>query len=126
MSKLNKLYKCEVCELIVQVTKDGFGKLVCCGKPMIELVENTVDAATEKHVPVIEKVDGGVLVKVGSVEHPMVDEHFIEWVELYSGDKVYRGYLKPGQKPEVSFEVEYSDDLVAKAYCNLHGYWKNK
>lgn len=126
MSKLNKLYKCEVCGLIAQVAKDGFGKLVCCGKPMVELEENTVDASLEKHTPVVEKVDGGVLVKVGSIEHPMEEAHFIEWIELYTANGVYRKYLNPSEKPEAFFNVNPEEEFVAKAYCNLHGYWKSK
>lgn len=125
MSNLNKLYKCEICGLIVQVVKHGGGQLVCCNKPMVELKENTVDASVEKHVPVIEKVDGGVLVKVGSVDHPMEDKHFIEWIEVYVDNKVYRKHLSPGEKPEAVFEVEYKDGITAKAYCNLHGYWRS-
>lgn len=126
MSKLNRLFKCEVCGLITEVTKDGFGKLVCCGKPMEELKENTTDASVEKHTPVIEKVENGVLVKVGSVEHPMEEKHLIEWIELHTNNSVYRKYLKAEEKPEVIFNVEFNEDMVAKAYCNLHGYWKNK
>ncbi|MEF9933816.1 MAG: desulfoferrodoxin [Clostridium sp.] len=125
MSKKNKLYRCEICNLIAKVEKDGFGKLVCCGKPMVEIVENTVEASVEKHVPVIEKVDGGVRVNVGSVDHPMEDVHFIEWIELHVGEEVYVKYLKPSEKPEAFFKIENADGAVAKAYCNLHGYWKS-
>lgn len=125
MSKLNKVYKCEVCGQMVQVVKHGGGQLVCCNQPMTELTENTVDAAVEKHIPVIENVDGKVIVKVGSVEHPMEEKHFIEWIELFVDNKVYRKYLKPEEKPEAIFEVEYKEGIVAKAYCNLHGYWRS-
>ncbi|KMT21318.1 desulfoferrodoxin [Clostridium cylindrosporum] len=124
MSKLNELYKCELCGNIVQVVKSGAGTLVCCGKPMNLQEENTVDASTEKHVPVIERVDGGILVKIGSVEHPMEDKHFIEWIEVYTNDRVYRKYLNPSDKPEALFNID-SNDVVAKAYCNIHGYWKS-
>lgn len=126
MSELNKLYKCEICGIMVQVVKDGDGRLFCCGKPMVEQIENTEEASTEKHIPVIEKADGGVLVKIGSIEHPMIEEHHIELIELYDGDKVYRKYLKANEKPEAFFEVEYKEGLIAKEYCNIHGYWTNK
>ncbi|MEG0371852.1 MAG: desulfoferrodoxin [Clostridium sp.] len=125
MSKFNKLYKCEVCDLVTQVTRDGFGKLVCCGKPMVELIENTVEASLEKHTPVIEKVDGGVIVKVGSVPHPMEEKHSIQWIELYVGDMLYRKNLNPSDKPEAFFEVKDAEGAIAKAYCDIHGYWKS-
>ncbi|MDP4091521.1 MAG: desulfoferrodoxin family protein, partial [Bacillota bacterium] len=99
------------------------GTLTCCGQPMKKLNENTTEAAVEKHVPVIEKVEGGVLVKVGSVEHPMLETHYIEWIEIHTADKVYRKYLKPGEKPEAYFKVE-EEVLFAREYCNLHGVWK--
>ena len=95
----------------------------CCGQPMTNLKENTTDAAQEKHVPVIEKADGGVLVKVGSVEHPMEDSHYIEFIELIAGNKVYRQCLKPGEKPEAFFAVD-GDQVSAREYCNLHGLWR--
>jgi superoxide reductase len=92
---------------------------------MTLLKENTVDAATEKHVPVVEKLgDGLYKVKVGSVEHPMTEEHFIMWVQLIAGAKACRQFLSPGDKPEAVFKVE-SDDVFAREYCNLHGLWKS-
>jgi superoxide reductase len=99
------------------------GTLSCCNEPMALLTENTVDAAQEKHVPVVERIDQGFLVKVGSVSHPMEDKHYIEWIELIADDRVYRQYLKPGQAPEATFKIEASE-VVAKEYCNLHGLWK--
>lgn len=118
-----QIYKCEVCGNIVEVLNVGGGQLVCCGKPMVQKVENTVDAAKEKHVPVIEKVDGGVLVKVGSVEHPMEEKHYIQWIEIHTENKVYRKYLNPGEKPEALFKID-EEVLYAREYCNLHGLWK--
>lgn len=117
------IYKCEICGNIVEVLHAGGGELVCCGQPMKLMVENTVDAAKEKHVPVIEKAAGGYLVKVGSVSHPMEEKHYIEWIELLADGKAYRQFLTPGQKPEAFFAVEAAS-VSAREYCNLHGLWK--
>ena len=97
--------------------------MICCGEPMKLMVENKVDAAKEKHVPVIEKISGGVKVKVGSVAHPMEDKHYIEWIEIIADGKAYRQFLKSGEKPEASFQVT-ADKIQAREYCNLHGLWK--
>ncbi len=123
MAKRIEIYKCEVCGNIVEVLHGGDGELVCCGEPMKLMVENKVDAAKEKHVPVIEKISGGVKVKIGSVAHPMEDKHYIEWIEIIADGKVYRQFLKPGEKPEASFQVT-ADKIQAREYCNLHGLWK--
>lgn len=124
-TKLNQVYKCEVCGNILEVLHTGAESLTCCGEKMILMVENSVDAAKEKHVPVIEKDGDGVLIKVGSVPHPMEAEHYIEWIEIIAGGKVERKYLKPGDKPEARFDV-YSSEITARAYCNLHGLWTDK
>jgi superoxide reductase len=123
MTKRFQVYKCEVCGNIVEVVHDGPGQLVCCNQPMKLQEENTVDAAKEKHVPVIEKTAEGILVKVGSVAHPMIDSHYIEWIQLLADGKAYRQFLKPGEKPEAIFKVE-GKNLSAREYCNLHGLWK--
>ena len=123
MAERLEVYKCEICGNIVEVLHGGKGELVCCGKPMVQLVENTVDAAKEKHVPAIEKVAGGVKVKVGSVAHPMEEKHYIEWVEIIADGKAYRQFLNPGEAPEATFNVE-ADPITAREYCNLHGLWK--
>ncbi|UCE06288.1 MAG: desulfoferrodoxin [bacterium] len=123
MTQLNQIYKCEICGNIVEVLHTGVGELVCCGEPMELLVENTVDAAKEKHVPVIEKSGNKVTVKVGSVAHPMEEKHYIEFIEVMADGKVYRKFLKPGEKPEATFEIT-SAKLTAREYCNLHGLWK--
>ena len=122
MTKLNEIYKCSACGNIVEVVHTGQGELVCCEEPMELQEENTVDAEYEKHVPVIEKGDGKVVVKVGDVPHPMEEKHYIEWIEVISGDKVYRKYIKPGDVPEAEFKVN-GDDVKAREYCNLHGLW---
>ncbi|MBF0449204.1 MAG: desulfoferrodoxin [Candidatus Magnetomorum sp.] len=117
------IYKCEICGNMVEVIHAGAGELVCCGKPMVFMKENTVDAAKEKHVPVIEKVPGGVKVKVGEVAHPMDEKHSIEWIEILAGGKAYRQFLNPGDTPEATFPVE-ADTIIAREFCNLHGLWK--
>ena len=123
MTKRREIYRCPICGNIVEVLNHGAGELVCCGKPMILQKENTTDAAQEKHVPVVEKTDFGYRVKVGSVEHPMLDEHYIQWIELLTPKSVLRCELKPGCKPETSFFTN-EECLCAIAYCNLHGLWK--
>lgn len=122
MNELKQIYKCEVCGNMVEVVHNSAGTLACCGQPMKLMVENIVDAAKEKHVPFIEKVVGGVFVKVGAVEHPMVDNHYIEWIEVQTENKVYRKFLKPGDKPEALFKLDEEVTSV-RAYCNLHGLW---
>jgi superoxide reductase len=123
MAEKLQVYKCAVCGNIVEVLHGGVGQLVCCGKPMELLDEKTADAATEKHVPVIEKIDDGYKVKVGSVPHPMQQEHYIEWIELLADGKAYRQFLEPGMEPEAVFNVE-ADSVNAREYCNVHGLWK--
>jgi superoxide reductase len=123
MAERIEVYKCETCGNIVEVLHGGDGELVCCGEPMKLMVENKVDAAKEKHVPVIEKISGGVKVKIGSVAHPMEDKHYIEWIEIIAEGKAYRQFLKSGEKPEASFQVT-ADKIQAREFCNLHGLWK--
>jgi len=124
MAERLEIYKCEVCGNIVEVMHGGGGTLVCCGEEMKHFAENTVDAAKEKHVPVIEKTAGGYKVKIGSVPHPMEESHYIEWIELIAGDKVYRQFLNPGDAPEAVFAID-ADEVSAREYCNLHGLWRS-
>ncbi|NOR45048.1 MAG: desulfoferrodoxin [Candidatus Delongbacteria bacterium] len=126
MAKFQKIYKCERCGNIVDVLHEGPGALVCCGVEMVLMEANSVDAANEKHVPIIEKTENGIIVKVGEVDHPMADEHYIEWIEIINGDYSQKKYLKPGDKPQAEFFVPFNENLVAKSYCNLHGLWKSK
>ncbi len=123
MAERLQVYKCEVCGNIVEVLHGGKGELVCCKKPMTLLVENTVDAAKEKHVPVVEKTADGIKVTVGSVAHPMEEKHYIEWIEIMADGKAYRQFLNPGEAPEAVFCVE-AQQVTAREYCNLHGLWK--
>jgi superoxide reductase len=118
-----QIYKCEVCGNIVEVLHDGQGELVCCGKPMVLVAANTVDASKEKHVPVIEKTEHGIKVRVGSAPHPMEEKHYIEWIEIVAGGKAYREFLKPGAAPEAVFCTAGTVEAV-HAYCNIHGLWK--
>ena len=118
------MYKCGVCGNIIEVLVGGKGELACCNAPMALLKENTVDAALEKHVPVIEKGPDGIKVKVGSVAHPMEEKHYIEWIEVIADGKAYRQFLAPGQAPEAVFPIEAAS-ITAREYCNLHGLWKS-
>lgn len=121
MTELKEVYRCGICGNVVEVLHTGVGTLVCCGQPMTLMRENVVDAAQEKHVPVVEKTKDGMLVKIGSVPHPMEEKHHIEWIEVLGDGIVSRKFLKPGEKPEAAFSVQGT----ARAYCNLHGLWKS-
>lgn len=123
MIQMRQVYKCEVCGNMVEVIHNSGGTLVCCGQNMTLVTENTQDAAVEKHIPVVEKTENGVLVKIGAVPHPMLDSHYIEWIEVQTENKVYRTYLKPGQKPEAEFMIA-EEITVVREYCNVHGLWK--
>jgi len=123
MGSKQQVYKCSKCGNMLEMVHYGGGPLVCCGEPMTLLEENSVDAAEEKHVPVVSKVADGYKVIVGSVAHPMEEKHYIEWIELIvDGILVYRKHLQPGEAPEALFSVSGSD-IKARAYCNLHGLW---
>ena len=125
MPKLNEVYKCELCGNIVEMLHGGPGALVCCNQKMVLLTENTVDAALEKHVPVIEIGADSITVKVGSVAHPMTEEHYIQWIELIADGKVYRQNLQPDSPPQATFPV-IGQAVTAREYCNLHGHWSAK
>ena len=122
MTKKREVYRCTTCGNIVEVLNPG-AAMSCCGNPMTLLKENTTDGALEKHVPVIEPIEGGYRVKVGSVEHPMLPEHYIQWIELLTETGVLRHELKPGDKPEATF-MTTAKEVIAREYCNLHGLWK--
>lgn len=124
MTERLQVYVCEICGNIVEVIHDGVGELVCCNEPMKLMKENTVDAAKEKHVPVIEKTAEGIKVRVGSIPHPMEEKHYIEWIEVIVDGKAYRQFLNPGEAPEAVFCIE-GEKITAREYCNLHGLWKS-
>lgn len=123
MAKKNEIYKCEKSGLMVEVLQDAEGTPMCCGEPMKLLRENTTDGAKEKHVPVVEKIEGGYRVTVGSVEHPMTDAHYIQWIELVTLTGVLRHNLTPQDKPVAEFKTD-ATEVEAREYCNLHGLWK--
>ena len=125
MAERLQIYKCTVCGIIVEVLDGGSGQMVCCGEPMKHLVGQTADAATEKHVPVIEKIEGGYKVKVGSAPHPMEAKHFIEWIELLTDCCACRRFLEPGGAPEAVFNVQ-AESVSAREFCNVHGLWKGE
>ena len=128
MAKHLEIYKCEICGNIVEVIHGAVGVLACCGQGMNLMAENTTDAATEKHVPVIAVSGTAIKVQVGSVPHPMQDEHYIEWIELIADGKSYTQFLNPGDTPEATFEVvgTSTSNLSVREYCNLHGHWAAK
>lgn len=127
MVEKKQVYKCEECGNIVESLWDGKPGISCCGKEMVKLVPNTVDAAKEKHVPVVVREGNKVTVKVGEVAHPMAEEHYILFVELVAGDNVYRHDFKPGDGEAVAtFLVEEGVDVVAREFCNKHGFWSGK
>ncbi len=124
MTELRQIYHCPICGNLVEVIGAGGGELVCCGEPMKHLEGNTVDAAREKHVPVIAEQGDKILVTVGAVPHPMEEKHYITLIEVLTANKVYRKELKPGDKPEASFRVKLAKVIAVREYCNLHGLWK--
>ena len=125
MAKRLEIYRCEKCGNIVEMLHGGVGELVCCGESMKLYEENTTDAAVEKHVPVIERMADGFKVTVGSVAHPMIETHYIEWIELIADGTAYRQFLKPGDAPEATFCIK-ADNVTAREYCNLHGLWRKE
>ena len=124
MSEKLGVYRCKLCGNIAQMLHAEDPAMSCCGEEMTLLKANSVDAAKEKHVPEVVKIDGGYLVKVGSVAHPMEEKHYIEWIELNTDDMVMRKFLKPGDKPEAVFLTD-ATNVTAKEYCNLHGFWRS-
>ena len=122
MTEQRQIYRCNICGNIVEVLHTGAGELGCCGQPMELLKEKTAGEGKEKHMPVIEKTETGIIVKVGSIPHPMEETHYIEWIEVIAGDEVYRKFLNPGDKPEAVFGIR-AEEIEARAYCNIHGLW---
>lgn len=128
MAEQNAIYKCSVCGNVVSVLEAHVGELVCCGKPMEKLEEKGAEQeGKEKHVPVIEKTEGGIKVTIGSVPHPMEEEHYIELIQLVDGNNIVIGKrLKPGDEPVAEFCcLAGTESLKARALCNVHGLWKS-
>jgi len=124
VKEVGQIFKCSECDNIVEVLHVGGAELICCGKPMDLLEEKTEDKGKEKHVPVIEKTESGIKVKVGSVAHPMEEAHFIEIIEVIADGVTYRKHLKPGQAPKAEFCVK-AENVIAREYCTVHGLWKS-
>ena len=126
MTNLREIYKCEVCGNVVEIIHQGQPALKCCEQAMIKLEAKTEDTGNEKHVPIIEESEKGITVKVGSVEHPMLEEHYIKCIEILTDKKVYRKELNPGDIPEATFCCLTKDMVVeVREYCTIHGLWKN-
>jgi len=123
MATKYEIYKCEVCGNIVEVLHGGKGELVCCGKPMKLMEEQTAEQVYEKHVPVVEKTAEGIKTVVGSTLHPMEEKHYIEWIQLITDQGASKKFLKPGDKPEAIFK-DVQDWKKVREYCNIHGLWK--
>lgn len=125
MTQKKQIYKCNICGNIVEVLTAGGGELVCCEQPMVLQSEKTEEEGLEeKHVPVIEQTDGSVKVSVGSIPHPMEEDHYIEWIELITDNGSIRKFLNPTDPPEIVFEAS-GENFSARIYCNLHGLWKS-
>jgi len=126
MTKLRELYQCEICGNIVEIVHEGAPALVCCGKPMVKLKAKTEDKGEEKHVPVVEETDKGIKVKIGSIEHPMEEKHYIKFIEVLTEKEIMRVELRPGEAPEAKYRIPKLDILEVREFCNIHGLWKNK
>lgn len=124
MTKLRQMYRCNVCGNVVEITNEGAPDLHCCGEPMGDLDAKTQDTGTEKHMPVLEETSEGVLVKVGSVEHPMEEKHYIKFIEVMTSNKVMRLELNPGDKPEAIFPVKKQDVTGVREFCTVHMLWQ--
>jgi len=133
MTVLRELYRCEICGNVVEIAHEGAPALVCCEKPMTKLEAKKTDEGNEKHVPVVEETaecpcgcgaeHRGIKVKVGSVEHPMEDKHYIKFIEVLTAGKVMRAELKPGMKPEAEFCASKDDIVEVREFCNVHMLW---
>jgi superoxide reductase len=126
MTKELEIRKCNKCGNVTEIFHGEGADLVCCGQKMESLEEQTADTATEKHVPYIEEIEDGYKVVIGENQlHPMIDTHYIEWIELIVDNNIYRKKLQPNDKPEAIFKVEKSNNVIAREYCNIHGLWKS-
>jgi superoxide reductase len=126
MTNLREIYKCNVCGNVVEIVHTGAPALVCCGQPMEKLEGRSEDIGLEKHLPIVQVTEKGIKATVGSIEHPMEEKHFIQFIEVLTANKICRAELKPGQKPEAFFPVDIEAVLEVREYCNLHGLWKTK
>lgn len=125
MTTKNQIYRCPICGNIIEILHAGDGQLVCCGQPMELVQPKTEDIGQEKHLPVIEKSEGKITVKIGSIPHPMEEAHYIEWIEITANNHIYKKFLQPGDAPEAVFEIT-AENVTAREYCNIHGLWQTK
>ena len=127
MTEKKEICRCMICGNIVEVLHEGDGTLVCCGQPMIRMRElEEEEGKEEKHKPVIESDEEGVIVRVGAVEHPMTEEHYIEWIEISTENGCSKKFLKPGDEPVAKFPIKVDvSKITTRAYCNLHGLWRS-
>lgn len=127
MAEKGTVYRCQVCDNLIEVLQEGEGELVCCQVPMTLLVERKEDTGQEKHVPVLEKTEEGLLVKVGEVAHPMEEGHCIDWIEVKADDKIHRQILTPGDQPQARFDLdpEQVSQISVRSYCSIHGLWRS-
>jgi len=123
MNQIKQICKCNICGNIIEVLHAGEGQLVCCGQPMEKMTEKEFDEGTEKHLPVIERSGNVIKATIGKIIHPMEEEHYIEWIEVTVGSISYKRFLRPGQLPEIRIETPDIGEVVARAYCNVHGLW---
>ncbi|HIH62174.1 MAG TPA: desulfoferrodoxin [Methanobacteriales archaeon] len=123
MTTINQIFRCNICGNIVEILNPGEGRLVCCGQPMELLLARHTDIGPEKHIPMKEKVEEGLKVKVGETPHPMEENHHIQWIEVILDNKVLRKTLKPGDKPEATFQEKPTKKIMVRSYCNIHGLW---
>lgn len=125
MTELRELYRCSVCGNVVEIASEGASSLVCCNQPMVKLQAKTEEEGQEKHVPVIEELDKGIKVKVGSIQHPMEEKHYIKFIEVLTKEKIMRVELRPGQVPEAKCCSSKQDVIEVREFCTIHGLWKN-
>ena len=127
MTEKFQIYKCKICGNIIEVLHEGAGELVCCGQPMNLIPSKTQEEGNEKHKPIIKANAEGVTIKVGSIPHPMEEEHYIEWIEIFTDKGRAKKFLKPGEPPEIKFPIKTQiEQISARAYCNVHGLWSSK
>ncbi len=126
MTKLREIYYCPICGNVIEINNEGASALVCCNQKMQKLEAKTEDSTLEKHVPYVEEVEGGVLVKVGQNQaHPMGEDHLIKFIEVHTETMVLKAELKPGDAPEAFFPVKKEDVVKAREWCNIHGLWES-
>jgi len=123
-TELREIYRCDICGNVIEIVNTGSPSLVCCGKPMIKLITKSGDEGKEKHIPVIEELGDKVIVKIGSIPHPMENDHYIVFIEVMTERDIFRRELKPGDNPSAIFNIKKSEIKEVREYCNKHMLWK--